>query len=215
MTANPTNENETVVTLCFTTIADNQYVVEFTDSLSSGTWSEWPNTAIIGDSMENCVELVSSNTMQFYRVKLVSGIVRTIEAEDADDSSGISVHSTYIGSLDPGDWACYDDIDLAGIETIEFSVASTNSGTRIQLRMDSPSGPIIAELTVTVTGGLQTYTLQTTALTDVSGVHRLCLTALDTNTVNIDKLILRVEGPTVTLPGAYGAGAYASGLYGH
>ncbi|HET6483565.1 MAG TPA: carbohydrate-binding protein, partial [Actinoplanes sp.] len=56
-------------------------------------------------------------------------------------------------------------------------LASGASSGTIQYRLDSTTGPIIASVPVTPTGGWQVWTTNTTTLTGAAtGVHRLYLT---------------------------------------
>lgn len=201
--------------LSFDSEAGEDYKVQARESLTTGSWTSTPMTVHGTGFRMNVLDLLSPATQRFYRIVPPDfGIVRIIEAEEADDSSGVSFHDTYITSLDPGDWTLYEDIDLTDVEGIDFSVASATSGTRIQVRTGSPGGTIIAELTVSATGGLQNWAFQNAAVTDTAGVHDLYVTSSDINSVRLDKLVLRAAGPPVPFVRAYGVGFYDSGPYG-
>lgn len=201
--------------LSFNSDPGQSYKVQSRESLTTGSWTSTPVTVHGTGFRMNIVDLLSPATQRFYRIVPPDfGIVRIIEAEEADDSSGVSFHDTYITSLDPGDWTLYEDIDLTDVVSIDFGVASATSGTRIQVRTGSPGGTIVAELTVSATGGPLNWSFQTAAVTGTAGVHDLYVTSSDINTVKLDKLVLRAEGPPVPFVRAYGVGIYDSGPYG-
>lgn len=201
--------------ICFTTIESNRYVIEST-TVDSGPplWTGIPATETVGNGTEHCLELVQTNLVKVARLRLVSGFVRTIETEDLDGGMGIVVDATSISSLGPGDWARYDNLDLGGIDTIAFLLATTAPGKRIQLRMGSSTGTIVAELNADSTGGLGIFAMQSTGVLPTSGIHTLYLTSPDAGQIVIDRLVLRAEGPTVMIPGVYGFGLYGENAYG-
>jgi hypothetical protein len=102
----------------------------------------------------------------------------SVEAEAFSSSSGISNNGTGIGSLDSGDWAAYNGVNLgAGASRIEFRVAVDPccAGKRIEVRQGSTSGTLLGTLTVQNTGGWGTYTTQSTTLSGASGTQNLYL----------------------------------------
>ena len=202
------------LTICFTTIESNRYVIESAEVAEPATWVEIPSTATMGDDPEKCLELVQTNGMSFSRLRLVSGFVRTIEAEGPDGSAGILVDATSIAGLEPADWARYDNIDLDGVGTVGFVLATTAPGKRIQLRIGSPTGTVVAELTADSTAGLSTFAIQSAGVLPVTGVHTVYLTTADAGEIVIDRFTLHVEGPIITIPGTYGSGPYGEGACG-
>ncbi len=59
--------------------------------------------------------------------------------------------------------------------SLKARLASDASGGNIELRLGTTNGPLIGVLTVTNTGGWQTWTTVSTALTNASGVQNLVL----------------------------------------
>jgi hypothetical protein len=212
---NETSGPDAHLTICFTTVESNLYVIEsaVVDS-EPPVWIAIPSTETIGDGTEQCLEVIQTNGTAVSRLRLASGFVGTIEAEDVNGGFGVALHATSISSLGPGDWARYDNIDLGGIDTIEFVLATITPGKRIQIRIGSPTGTVIARLTADSTGDLGTFTSQSAGVLPTSGIHSIYLTSPDGGDVFIDKFILRVEGPVITIPGTYGSGVYSADAYG-
>lgn len=105
-----------------------------------------------------------------------------IEAENYSSMLGLSTEMCSdtgggqdIGSLQPGDWAAYSNINLTGINNIDFRVASTRSGT-LHVRLGSPTGTIIGTLNIASTGGWQTWTNTNIPITSSVGTQNIYLT---------------------------------------
>lgn len=105
-----------------------------------------------------------------------------IEAENYSSMSGITTETSSdtgggqdIGSLSPGDWVSYSNINLTGMTGIDFRVASVRSGT-LRVRLGSPTGNIIGTLNITSTGGWQNWTTLNIAITPTSGTQNLYFT---------------------------------------
>jgi len=135
-----------------------------------------------------------------------------IQAESYDAQSGTQVETTTdtgggqnVGFIAPGDWLAYDlDFGTASPGTVTTRIASgaTASGT-IQYRLDSTTGPIVASVPVSNTGGWQSWTTNTTTLSgSATGVHRLFMTFTGTggDFVNINHFQFQTGGQ---LPNAY------------
>ncbi|GAA3247585.1 family 20 glycosylhydrolase [Dactylosporangium siamense] len=108
-----------------------------------------------------------------------------IQAESYNAQTGTQTETTTdtgggqsVGYITPGDTLAYDlDFGTASPASVTTRVASGASSGTIQYRLDSATGPIIASVPVTSTGGWQTWTSTTTNLTGAAtGVHRLYLT---------------------------------------
>ena len=105
-----------------------------------------------------------------------------IQAESYNSQSGTQVETTTdtgggqnVGFIAPGDWLAYE----RGLRHADASfghhaarLGATASGT-IQYRLDSTTGPIVASVPVSNTGGWQTWGSVTTTLSgSATGVHR-------------------------------------------
>ncbi|GAB3963312.1 hypothetical protein GCM10029978_020680 [Actinoallomurus acanthiterrae] len=106
----------------------------------------------------------------------------TIQAENWSSQSGVAAYhhdeahgGTVLGFVDPGDWAAYDNVKLDGVGRFSARVASGGPGGGIQVRADSPTGPLLGSVAVPNTGGWVNYTDVSTTLKPISGTHRLYL----------------------------------------
>jgi beta-glucosidase len=84
-----------------------------------------------------------------------------------------------IGWIATGDYAYYDGVDFGTsppARVVTRLASGASAGGTIQYRLDSPTGPVVATVTVTPTGGWQNWTSVTVAAGGATGVHRLYLT---------------------------------------
>jgi beta-glucosidase len=85
-----------------------------------------------------------------------------------------------VGWIAPGDWLAYDNVDFGSTSAVSVTtrVASGTSATgTLQYRLDSTTGPIIASVPLSSTGGWQSWTSRVTTLSgSATGVHRVFLT---------------------------------------
>jgi len=131
-------------------------------------------------------DFVNVNWFQFARSGLPNAYGVT-QAESSSAQSGTQTEPTSdtggglnVGWIAPGDWLAYDGIDFGGTTaasvTSRIASGSTANGT-IEYRLDSTTGPVIASVPVSNTGGWQAWTSRTTTLSaSATGVHRLYLT---------------------------------------
>lgn len=103
------------------------------------------------------------------------------EAELMSDHRGVDTEDSSeggqnVGFIENGDWIMFSSLDFgSGAATFEARVASANSGGTIELRLDSPNGPLVGSLDVEGTGGWQDWVTRTTSVSDAAGVHDLYL----------------------------------------
>ncbi|CAI6024137.1 carbohydrate-binding protein [Cohnella sp. JJ-181] len=104
----------------------------------------------------------------------------TVEAEKFAAQTGISTLTAatggqHLGSLQPGDWVAYANVDLTGMSKIELKAASVKAGT-VRVRTGGPKGAVIGTLSVAATGGLDKWTTFQAALTPTAGLQNIYLT---------------------------------------
>jgi beta-glucanase (GH16 family) len=110
----------------------------------------------------------------------------TVQAESYTAQSGTQVEATSdtgggsdVGWIGNGDWLRYDGVDLGtGRSRVDLRVASgAPSGVSglVQLRLDSPTGPVAASVAVGSTGGWQSWRTVPGQLS-ASGRHTVYLT---------------------------------------
>ncbi len=105
-----------------------------------------------------------------------------IEAEEYNNMLGIQTENTAdeggglnVGWIETGDWLMFSGIDFTGIKSVDTRLATSNSTSTIEIRIDSPTGDLIGTVTVPNTGGFQAWETANTQLSDVSGTHDVYL----------------------------------------
>ena len=95
-----------------------------------------------------------------------------VQTETTSDPQGGGLN---IGFIEDGDYVSYAPFNLEGVRAVSFRVASGGAGGTIQLRLDSPDGPLVAETaTIAPTGGWQNWTDVELALPNPpEGTHEL------------------------------------------
>jgi fibronectin type 3 domain-containing protein len=82
-----------------------------------------------------------------------------------------------LGSIAPGDWSAYSNVNLNGANAFVARAASASSGNNIEIHLDTTNGPLIGTCVIPGTGGGQSYTNAYCALTGASGIHNVYLIA--------------------------------------
>jgi glucose/arabinose dehydrogenase/PKD repeat protein len=102
-----------------------------------------------------------------------------------------------VGYVDNGDWIAFDPVNLAGVTAIGYRVSSGGSGGTIEVRVDSPTGPLVQQAPVPSTGGWDNYVeLAPTPITDPGGTHRLFLVFKGSGSLFDVDAIRFVTGPS-------------------
>ena len=87
----------------------------------------------------------------------------------------------YLGSVNDGDWAMYAGVEFGGGDyartprTLELTASSASDGGTIEVRLDAPDGPLVAEVEVDGTGSWTEYATTSVDVADVSGQHDVFL----------------------------------------
>ncbi|WP_165861424.1 carbohydrate-binding protein [Paenibacillus paeoniae] len=121
----------------------------------SGTQSK-PATVIPGDR-----ELRASSYHEAFDI-----VPQTSE----DTHGGLNISFTKNNS-----WLLYKNVDIAGINGVTARVANGHTNTSIEVRTNSPSGPLLGTIPVNGTGGWQNWTSVSASLTGASGVKDIYL----------------------------------------
>ena len=123
-----------------------------------------PAAALKGEA----VHMLQPRRKQAEHYSTQSGITNspTADAEGKFDVTGI----------DHGDYITFSPVNFANINALTFRVASTNSGSRIEVRQDGVSGALLATAQIPDTGG--GYSNVTVSMTDPCGTHQLFLVFL-------------------------------------
>lgn len=104
--------------------------------------------------------------------------VNRLEAESAHPfnqyGTSLTADGTAVGSCDDNDWLRFEDVDLnVGYTNVNMylSVPGSNAGQIVDIRLDSPSGLLIGQLTTESTGSWTNFEKQTASIIQSSGVH--------------------------------------------
>ena len=105
-----------------------------------------------------------------------------VEAESYDTQVGGVVPETCseggqdVGTIQNGNYLVFNNVDF-GVSAVSFNarVASATSGGNIELHLDSTNGTLVGTCALPGTGGWQTWTTQTNAVSGAAGIHNLYL----------------------------------------
>lgn len=112
------------------------------------------------------------------------GPVTRIEAEDYDAQSGVRAQNTddvdgveNIGWISNGDWLRFDNMSLAENAFARFRIARPPGSAlpRIEIRLNSHTGPIVGSIDVPLTAGWQEWETIETNLTNAAGTYDVYL----------------------------------------
>jgi glucosylceramidase len=106
-----------------------------------------------------------------------------IQASSFSSESGLETETTSdttggydLGYISQGAQAVYKNVDFgSGVAQVNVRVASAGSGGTAEFRLDSANGPVVATVTLPVTGGWQTWQTVNASASGASGVHDLYL----------------------------------------
>ncbi|MDN3357371.1 glycoside hydrolase family 3 protein [Actinomadura sp. DC4] len=104
---------------------------------------------------------------------------RPTRAVDFDDYQGVRLvdetkaRGDAVGAR-KGDWVSFAGASLGHARTFTARTAASSAGT-VEIRLDSPTGPLAGTASVAATGGPYSYATTTTALTGATGHHDVYL----------------------------------------
>lgn len=105
-----------------------------------------------------------------------------IQAESFDAMAGIRVEECTdtgggqdVGFINNGDYLVYNDVNLTGVSGLTLRVASNTAGGTIEVHLDGIDGPQVGTVTVTNTGGWQSWTTKTVGIYGASGIRNVYL----------------------------------------
>jgi beta-glucosidase len=179
---------------------------------TTGGWQTWtsPTVNLTGSATgvhtvyatfttNGAGDLVNLNWFQFTQTAATPNAYQQRQAESYTTQSGTQTETTTdtgggqdVGYITTGDWLAYSTVDFGSTSpatiTTRLASAATITGT-IQYRLDSTTGPIIATVPVTNTGGWQTWTSPTVNLSgSATGVHTLYITFTTNGTADLVNL---------------------------
>ncbi|MEK8032998.1 carbohydrate-binding protein [Ideonella sp. DXS29W] len=104
---------------------------------------------------------------------------KKLQSQNFYTQQGVSYDSNGIGFFDGGDWIRYTSLDFGskGLDRLRMRLAvdPAYAGQKIEVRLDSTSGPVVGTVTVPNTGGWTTYQAFTFPIQATTGVHDVFL----------------------------------------
>jgi enterochelin esterase-like enzyme len=104
-----------------------------------------------------------------------------LEAESYSNQSGVQTETcneggNAIGYIENGDYAVYSNVDFgSGAASFQARASSATNGGKIELRLDSITGPLVGTCSVAGTSAWQTFSDAACNVSGVSGKHDLYL----------------------------------------
>jgi cytochrome c len=117
-----------------------------------------------------------TSLLHFKRVEAehfdIIGSSNDIMTQQTSDPMGGDLN---VGWINDGSWICWNQMNLMGITSITYRIASAGTGGRIEIHQDSTTGPMVGTAaTIPVTGDWQMWQSVMTPITDPGGTHKLC-----------------------------------------
>ena len=152
----------------------------------------------------------------------------TIEAEAAAASKGATIGSSAVTDLGNGDWLKFSGLDFGSGAAANQFAAKVASGAAggvsglVEVRLDSPTAPVIGSFAVGNTGGWTSWNTIPANISGTTGVHDVYVTFTSgqpADFVSIDSLTFSRPGgsvptttptPTPTNTGSAGGSAYGT-----
>jgi glucosylceramidase len=117
---------------------------------------------------------VSGSTPPMAATAQIQGSSFSIESGLETETTGDATGAYDLGYLSPGAYAVYKNIDFGtGVSQVSVRTASGGNGGTATFYLDSMTSSPIATVNLPVTGGWQTWTNATAAVSGASGVHDL------------------------------------------
>ncbi len=197
---------------------------------NTGGWQTWVtrNAAITGATGVQNLYMVfqggsgigNVNWLKFNTSSNISAF-NQIEAESYSSMSGIQTESCSEGGLNVG-WA--DSNDFIAFNNIDFGTGAASANIRIasaasftgtaQLRLGSTTGTLIGTVSFGNTGGWQTWTTRTIAITGATGVNNLFMVFQGGSGIgNINWLKFNTAGARAAAPSLAGESNLSAVVY--
>jgi PKD repeat protein/glucose/arabinose dehydrogenase/type 1 glutamine amidotransferase len=158
--------------------------------------------------------LLGRKTISLYPHRWQAEHFETSDGSDVINAAG-AAGGQRMGSIEDGVSIEYGERDLDSIASVTYRISSGGEGGTIELRADSPTGPVISTTQVEETGGFDNYELVTAPVSDPGGSHPLFLVFTNSEAGENDPLLdvdwFEFNGKGVAVNGRpYGASATAT-----
>ncbi|WP_305788082.1 glycoside hydrolase family 43 protein [Symbioplanes lichenis] len=129
---------------------------------------------------DNTIPTISMTTAGAPQIGTLNPFVRqeaeTIAYESGVETEASSTGGRNVGFAENGDWIKVKGAAFgAGATSFSASVASASAGGRLELRLDSTSGPVVGTCTVGGTGGWQNWSTVSCPVSGATGTRDLYL----------------------------------------
>jgi glucosylceramidase len=169
-----------IISTAFVNPDGTKVLVAFNDTNASNTFQVAWGT----QSFSYTLPALSGVTFAWSESQLGSYTVPAqskIQASSYNDVYGLQTETTTdtnggydLGFADNGFYAQYKKIDFgSGVANVDVRAASAGAGGTLEFHLDSATGKLIGSVNIPITGGWQTWTTVTGAVSGASGVHDL------------------------------------------
>lgn len=127
---------------------------------------------MLGDAVSTEISITVIEYLNPYEEHFASDMDQQYGVQTENSSEGVR----NVGFIDHNDWIMYQRADFGnGAVSFEVKAASEAEGGNIELRLDSPTGPLVGTCRIDNTGGWQKYAIKSCTVTDATGVHDIYL----------------------------------------
>ena len=170
----------TIATVAFKNPDASKALIAFNDSASSQTFQvQWgvqsfsytlpayaAATFTWAGTQQGTAKVPAKSQIEASSYNTVNGF----QTENITDTTGVYD----LGYAVNGGYATFDNVDFGtGVTGVTVREASGGNGGTLEFHLDSASGPLIATVTLPVTGGYQNWQNQTATVSGATGVHTL------------------------------------------
>ncbi|MGV3505334.1 MAG: ThuA domain-containing protein [Adhaeribacter sp.] len=113
-----------------------------------------------------------------------------LRASEADQLHRITRNGNNLSPAGQGAFLMFKDIDLTGIRQLTYRLASENRSGTLELRLDSPKGPVVSTVPFAATGAWDKRTEVTADLQPTTGRHNLYIMPVKKDLPNNELLSL-------------------------
>ena len=152
---------------------------------TTGGWQTWTNvncSVSATTGFHNVYLVFTGGAGNLFNIQwfALTGPNNRVAASTYDNESNVQTENCAEGGLDVGyisndSYTGYNNLQMSGMTTFAARVASDGIGGTIEICLDSPTGTVIGNCTVPVTGGWQTWVTETCPISATTGYHNIYL----------------------------------------
>ncbi|SMD19211.1 ThuA domain-containing protein [Kibdelosporangium aridum] len=132
----------------------------------------------LGANGQPPLETISQAKIQLHRQEAEFAPIKQGVDFTITPDTGAGLH---VNAIDVGDHIAFDPINLGGTNTVTFRYSGGSATTvgqpraNVELRLDSPTGPLVATATLAATNGNNGFASQSVPVSQPAGTHKLYL----------------------------------------